>query len=161
MSAARTLPLLRLAGRTLPRAAPLLRTGVSPRLAAPVPAPAAAVRALHASVPRFSADPDTAWAARGPIAYAELKRLTQAPPPDVTLIDVREPDEVAAGIIPSAVNVPLSRFSEAFNPMKGADFQREFAFERPAFGDKVIFYCRSGKRSQQALETAQKNGWVK
>ena len=38
---------------------------------------------------------------------------------------------------------------------------REFAFQRPAYDDKVVFYCRSGKRSQQALEFAQKNGWWK
>ena len=82
-------------------------------------------------------------------------------PQEITLIDVREPAEVAEGIIPSAVNVPLSRFAEAFDPNKGADFQKEFAFARPRFGDKIVFYCRTGKRSQQALEAARQKGWWK
>ncbi|PWN41210.1 Rhodanese-like protein [Ceraceosorus guamensis] len=100
-----------------------------------------------------------AWAAKGPISYEELKPLTQAPPLDLTIIDVREPDEVQAGIIPSAVSVPLSQFNDAFDSNKGADFRKQYAFDRPAFDDKLVFYCRSGKRSQQALEFAQKNGW--
>jgi rhodanese-related sulfurtransferase len=159
----RALPLLRtaVAGSAPRLCAPLLRVGGVPAM--PVRSMSSTpMRALHCTPARFSAsNTDTAWASKGAISYSELKKLTQAPPPDITLIDVREPDEVASGIIPSAVNVPLSRFAEAFNPMKGADFRRDFAFDRPQFGDKLIFYCRSGKRSQTALETAKKNGWVK
>lgn len=53
------------------------------------------------------------------------------------LIDVREPDEYAAGHIAGAVNVPLSRFaSEAHRIPAG----------RPA-----ILYCAAGMRSERAL----------
>lgn len=63
-------------------------------------------------------------------------------------------------MIPSAVNVPLSEFGQAFNTSsEGVDFDQKYAFPRPSFSDKVIVYCRSGKRSQQALEEAQKRGW--
>lgn len=103
---------------------------------------------------------DTAWQSRGPVKYSELKPETESPSGEITIIDVREPNEVAQGIIPSAVNVPLSQFQKAFSG-SGGDFLREFAFQRPAYDDKVVFYCRSGKRSQQALEFAQKNGWWK
>lgn len=113
---------------------------------------------LHSTALRSSKG---GWAAQGPISYEELKPLTQAPPLDLTIIDVREPDEVLAGIIPSAVSVPLSQFDQAFNSNKAADFRKKFAFDRPAFDDKIVFYCRSGKRSQQALEFATKNGWNK
>jgi rhodanese-related sulfurtransferase len=64
-------------------------------------------------------------------------------------------------MIPSAVNVPLTQFEKAFNPNGGADFQEKFSFPRPAFNDQLVFYCRSGKRSEQALQTAKKNGWQK
>ncbi|PWN48096.1 Rhodanese-like protein [Violaceomyces palustris] len=101
---------------------------------------------------------DRSWLDRGSMTYAELKPETQAPTGQITIIDVREPEEVAQGMVPSAVNVPLSKFESAFSG-SGGDFVREFAFNRPAYDDKLVFYCRSGKRSQQALEFARKNGW--
>lgn len=63
-------------------------------------------------------------------------------------------------MIPSAVNVPLSTFPVAFkSSTSGGDFTKNFAFPRPEFGQKLVVYCRSGKRSQQALEELQKEGW--
>ena len=53
------------------------------------------------------------------------------------VVDVREPDEFAAGHIASAVNLPLSRFDPQ---------------ELPASGDKVIVLnCAGGRRSATAL----------
>ena len=54
------------------------------------------------------------------------------------LIDVRETDEFAAGHIPGAVNMPLSRFSPGDLP----DPQ----------GKIVVLQCAGGKRSGQALD---------
>ncbi|CDR88797.1 uncharacterized protein SPSC_05629 [Sporisorium scitamineum] len=107
---------------------------------------------------RLTLSKDTAWQSKGVVKYSELKPETESPSGEITIIDVREPDEVAQGIIPSAVNVPLSQFQKAFSA-SGGDFVRDFAFNRPGYDDKVVFYCRSGKRSQQALEYARKNGW--
>lgn len=104
---------------------------------------------------------DAQWASKGDASYDEVKKLSSQPTGEVTIIDVREPDEVAAGMIPSAVNVPLTKFENAFNKNGGANFQQEFSFPRPGFDDKVIFYCRSGKRSAQAQDIARKNGWQK
>ena len=108
---------------------------------------------------------DESWVKRGPVTYNELKPYTEAPSGKITLIDVREPNEVSQGMIPAAVNVPLSEFATAFNPESTApassDFERKFSFPRPNFDDPIIFYCRSGQRSGQALETAQQRGWWK
>ncbi|ETS60171.1 hypothetical protein PaG_05711 [Moesziomyces aphidis] len=155
-----------MSSRTLIRAA-------RPALLAPMLA-RAAVPSIRAAAPRhvtpvltairpLSTTPvvrskDTSWQSKGTVKYAELKPETESPSGEITIIDVREPNEVAQGIIPSAVNVPLSQFQKAFSG-SGGDFLRDFAFQRPAYDDKVVFYCRSGKRSQQALEFAQKNGW--
>jgi rhodanese-related sulfurtransferase len=60
------------------------------------------------------------------------------------LVDVREPNEVAAEAYPDAVVVPLSSFDPADIP----DPQ----------GKEVVFACRSGRRSVTASLAAQAAG---
>jgi rhodanese-related sulfurtransferase len=60
------------------------------------------------------------------------------------LVDVREPNEVAAEAYPDGVVVPLS----SFDPK---------AIPDPA-GKEVVFACRSGKRSVTASLAAQAAG---
>lgn len=54
------------------------------------------------------------------------------------LVDVREPDEFAAGHIAGAISLPLSRFSPDQVP-------------HPA-GKTVVLQCAGGKRSGMALD---------
>lgn len=63
----------------------------------------------------------------------------------VLLVDVREPNEITGESYPDAVIVPLSRFDPAAIP----DPQ----------GRKVVFACRSGKRSVTASLAAQDRGY--
>ena len=60
------------------------------------------------------------------------------------LVDVREPNEVAAEAYPGAVVVPLSSFDPKAIPDPGAR--------------QVVFACRSGKRSVTASLAAQTGG---
>ncbi|UYO46791.1 rhodanese-like domain-containing protein [Rhodopseudomonas palustris] len=60
------------------------------------------------------------------------------------LVDVREPNEVAAEAYPDSVVVPLSTFDPK-------------AIPDPA-GKQVVFACRSGKRSVTASMAAQAAG---
>lgn len=60
----------------------------------------------------------------------------------IILIDVREADEFAQGHIEGALFNPLSRFDPAQIPVPGA-------------GQKVVIYCRSGRRSVSAMEQAR------
>lgn len=62
----------------------------------------------------------------------------------ISLVDVREDNEWAAGHIPGASHMPLSRFDVAALPQEP--------------GKQVVFYCRSGRRTLQALELAQTRG---
>ena len=62
----------------------------------------------------------------------------------IVLIDVREPDEIAAERIPGARSVPLSRFDLAALPAPGEG--------------RVVFSCRSGQRSQRAAAFVQAAG---
>ena len=59
----------------------------------------------------------------------------------IILIDVREPNEWAAGHIKGARLNPLSRFDVSAIP-----------------NERVVFHCRSGKRTLQALEMTQSAG---
>ena len=63
----------------------------------------------------------------------------------ITLVDVREPDEWAAGHVEGATLLPLSRFDPARLPP-------------PAPGKTLVIMCRSGNRSQTAIALAQKAG---
>lgn len=68
---------------------------------------------------------------------------------DVVVIDVRSPEEYAAGRIPGAVLVPVSgKGSEAF-ATKVAEVAR---------GKTPLVYCKSGVRSARAVEKMQALG---
>ncbi|ATQ67558.1 MULTISPECIES: rhodanese-like domain-containing protein [Methylosinus] len=60
----------------------------------------------------------------------------------IILIDVREADEYASGHIEGALFNPLSRFDPTQIP-------------RPAENQTIVVYCRSGKRSVNAMEQAR------
>jgi rhodanese-related sulfurtransferase len=60
----------------------------------------------------------------------------------VTVVDVREPHEFAAGHIPDALNLPLSRFDP----------------EQLPSGKPVVLICQSGRRSLNALNQARAIG---
>lgn len=62
----------------------------------------------------------------------------------ILLVDVREPNEIAAERIPGAALAPLQSFDPA-------------ALPDPA-GRRLVFSCRSGQRSQKALALAQAAG---
>jgi len=62
----------------------------------------------------------------------------------ILLVDVREPNEIAAEAYPDAFVLPMS----AFDPMQIPD----------PHGRKVVFACRSGRRSANAAIAAQEAG---
>ncbi|THH27021.1 hypothetical protein EUX98_g7167 [Antrodiella citrinella] len=94
------------------------------------------------------------------LSYEDLKPRTQQPSSDSYLIDVREPDEVLQGSIPSSVNLPLSVLGKSLH-LKPAEFQEKFGFPLPKKNQEVVFYCRSGVRSASACDVAKRNGWTK
>ncbi|KAG7099451.1 hypothetical protein E1B28_001302 [Marasmius oreades] len=103
-------------------------------------------------------DVQTDWNVRI-ITYDQLKPKTQSPSPSAFLIDVREPDEVIQGMIPSAVNLPLSVLSESLQT-SAEDFKQKHGFPKPQKNQEITFYCRSGKRSATASDIAKRNGYT-
>ncbi|HHU40212.1 MAG TPA: rhodanese-like domain-containing protein [Propionibacterium sp.] len=68
--------------------------------------------------------------------------------PGVVVLDVRTPAEFAAGHLPDAVNIDV----------QAADFAERIGTLDPQATHAV--YCRSGNRSQVALDTLRQAGFV-
>jgi len=64
--------------------------------------------------------------------------------PKVMLVDVRNPDEVARGIIPGASHIQLSMLPLHYEQLMKAN--------------TVVFYCHSGVRSAHAADFAANKG---
>lgn len=81
-----------------------------------------------------------------PVAASEAAASATASK-QVLLIDVRSPEEFAAGHLEGAINIPHDQVAEQiarFTQDKNAEIQ---------------LYCRSGRRSGVALETLQSMGY--
>lgn len=70
------------------------------------------------------------------VTVQELDAMLRAG--EAVVIDVREPDEFAAGHIPGAINMPLSSFQASRLPA--------------ANGRRLVLNCLGGKRSAIALD---------
>ncbi len=64
------------------------------------------------------------------------------------VIDVRTPDEFAAGHIEGALNIPYDRIGKDIRTVKG--LQKD---------QPVLLYCRSGRRSAIAKAALEKEGY--
>ncbi|UOQ94191.1 rhodanese-like domain-containing protein [Halobacillus shinanisalinarum] len=64
---------------------------------------------------------------------------------NLTIIDVREDEEVAQGVIPTAKHIPLGNIPEAVSNL---DPDKEY-----------VMVCRSGRRSMNASEYLKGNGF--
>lgn len=76
------------------------------------------------------------------------------------LIDVRELDEVAQGVIPHSAWIPLSSLPASL-ALDAEEFKAVHGIDKPAFGQEIVFYCRSGRRSAKACELAHDSGYTK
>ncbi|KAJ3307469.1 hypothetical protein HDV03_000117 [Kappamyces sp. JEL0829] len=81
-----------------------------------------------------------------------VKQLAQSPKPKTFLIDVRNPEELAEGKIPTAISIPLG---ELLVPT--------FSFSNLQLSidktDEIVVYCRSGRRSAMAAEVLEMRGF--
>lgn len=78
------------------------------------------------------------------ISVEEVQQLLESGK-ELNLIDVREVEEVAAGIIPTAINIPLGLIEFRMNEL---DKSKEY-----------IMVCRSGGRSGNATMFLENQGF--
>ena len=92
-------------------------------------------------------DTDGTWAA-AEMSPADLRAQVAADASSLVILDVRTPEEFAAGYIPGASNVDLN----------GPDFKGEVG-KLPKDGEYAV-YCRSGNRSATALAQMKELGFT-
>ncbi|MFH1019491.1 MAG: rhodanese-like domain-containing protein, partial [Pseudomonadota bacterium] len=81
------------------------------------------------------------------LAPKELEALIKKTTGTYTLVDVRDPEEFAAGHIPGAINIPVAGFAARSGTL---DKKKQ-----------IIVYCNSGGRSYNAYRKLQKLGYEK
>ncbi|MBK1894925.1 rhodanese-like domain-containing protein [Chryseobacterium paridis] len=62
---------------------------------------------------------------------------------DVTLLDVRVPEQYKEGTAKNAINIPLAQIPNNIDALKGK---------------KVVVFCNKGIQADQAMEILKKNG---
>jgi len=62
---------------------------------------------------------------------------------DVTLVDVRVPEQYKEGTARNAINIPLTEIQNNIDSLKGK---------------KVVVFCNKGIQADQAIEILKKNG---
>ena len=103
----------------------------------------AVVAALRLSVPTLC------WAGEAPRLGQEALLEKMSVADQVVLLDVRTPKEYSEGFIPGAINIPHDELEARIAELDGAR------------GKEIVVYCRSGRRSDIALDLLQKAGFEK
>jgi rhodanese-related sulfurtransferase len=86
-----------------------------------------------------------AMAAPPMVTPQQVHELQVKKDPALFVLDVRSPEEFAAGHVPGAVNIPHDQVASRL-----AEIPKN---------KEVVLYCRSGRRSGLAAETLEANGY--
>lgn len=90
--------------------------------------------------------------------FQDVKRLVEHPQKGKLLVDVREPRELEAYKMPTAVNIPLQSAPGALSLPKD-EFEDLFHFAKPQASEELIFFCAKGLRAKAAEELARSYGY--
>jgi rhodanese-related sulfurtransferase len=82
-----------------------------------------------------------AGAAEGSIEIATFEKIIKEDPDSILLIDVRDPDEFAAGAFKTAVNIPTDELEKKIATLPA---------DKP-----IVFVCNTGARSGEAFYMVQ------
>jgi len=83
------------------------------------------------------------------LSVRELQSRLANAADSLTVMDVREPYEFAAGHLKEAINVPLGAVKQWLG---------ELSFDKSSRAEQLVFVCRSGARSAQACLLASELG---
>ena len=83
----------------------------------------------------------------GDISIEQARRLIESNP-DLVIVDVRTPEEFATGYFEGAVNLCV-------------ECDAQLLLDNLDPNDDILLYCRTGRRSANALEILKENGYEK
>ncbi len=83
------------------------------------------------------------------IDQAALLKRIQGKDDSMILLDVRAPEEFAAGHLPGAVNIPYAQLPARISELPSAAHK------------DIVVYCTSGGRSEQAIQRFLDNGYTR
>jgi rhodanese-related sulfurtransferase len=83
------------------------------------------------------------------IDQAALLKRIQGRDDSMILLDVRAPEEFAAGHLPGAVNIPYAQLPARISELPSAAHK------------DIVVYCTSGARSEQAIQRFRDNGYTR
>jgi phage shock protein E len=83
------------------------------------------------------------------ITQASLLGRLEKNDPALIVLDVRTPEEFAAGHVPRAINIPYTHL-----PARLADLPE-------TSGKDIVLYCATGMRSEKAAERLRENGYAR
>jgi rhodanese-related sulfurtransferase len=95
--------------------------------------------------------------ARAVIEEIDAPVLLQLQSAGVPVLDVREPEEFAAGHLPGAVNIPRGLLEFQVDGHEAVNFRRDPSLSHRR--DPIIVYCRTGGRSALAAEALKRLGF--
>ena len=104
-------------------------------------APAAATAAGTTAAPAAAAAALVPGKEKGSVTVASFEAVWKANPGSIMLVDVRDPKEVAAGMIKGAVNIPMNDLEKKIGTLPT---------DKP-----VVFVCGTGARSGEAYDTVK------
>ena len=81
------------------------------------------------------------------VSSISQQELLEVDTSNIVIVDVRTPEEFQQGHVPNAINVPLSKIIEDTTVLMSLK-------KRP-----IVLYCRSGYRTNKAVEALQKDGY--
>ena len=91
--------------------------------------------------------PTLCWAGEAPRLGQEALVEKMSAADEVVLLDVRTPQEYSEGFILGAIDIPHDELAARIAELDGAR------------GKEIVVYCRSGRRSDIALDLLQKAGF--
>ncbi|CDO93032.1 unnamed protein product [Kluyveromyces dobzhanskii CBS 2104] len=91
--------------------------------------------------------------------FEDVVNLIKTKPANVTLVDVREPDEFSILQIPGSVNMPYKTAPDALSYGE-KEFESKFGFAKPSKDEELVFFCAAGRRAQGAKSKAIEEGYT-
>ncbi|XP_029176921.1 thiosulfate sulfurtransferase/rhodanese-like domain-containing protein 3 isoform X2 [Nylanderia fulva] len=93
----------------------------------------------------------------------DYKQLLEAQKDDdVLIVDVREHAEInETGKLPGSIHIPMDNVRQIFLNLSEEEFEERYSRPKPSKDTKIIFSCRSGKRSGAVQEAMQKLGYTR